>query len=104
MGQILNTIVGNWGEEKSYADLLNVSNAFFSDIEEGTSGTGNFSADPLFLSPESDDFHLRSGSPCINTGVKDGVMRHMGHVPEYDFDGNLRLAPDVGADEFDGLD
>lgn len=31
-------------------------------------GTGEISADPLFLDPENDDFHLTAGSPCIDAG------------------------------------
>ncbi len=31
-------------------------------------GTGNISADPLFVDPLLQDFHLQSNSPCIDTG------------------------------------
>jgi len=31
-------------------------------------GIGNISADPLFVNPDSGDFHLLWGSPCIDTG------------------------------------
>ena len=42
------------------------------------------------------DFHLRPGSPCIDTGTANGA-------PTTDFDGNPRpagSAPDIGAYEY----
>lgn len=41
----------------------------FSDVQEGWTGEGNIEADPLFTGP--DDFHLESGSPCIDAGDPD---------------------------------
>ena len=32
-------------------------------------GTGNILADPLFLDPDSDDYHLHVDSPCIDAGT-----------------------------------
>jgi hypothetical protein len=34
----------------------------------GGSGNGNLAADPMFMAPEMADFHLRSGSPCVDAG------------------------------------
>ncbi len=33
-----------------------------------TAGTGSLAADPLFVSPTNDNFHLLAGSPAINAG------------------------------------
>jgi parallel beta-helix repeat protein len=56
--------------ESGYADLVNCA-ATYSNI--GTAGqdvgVGNINADPLFV----DDFRLRAGSPCIDTGTPDGA-------------------------------
>jgi hypothetical protein len=37
-------------------------------VRGGWSGTGNIDVDPLFVDPVNKDFHLRAGSPCIDTG------------------------------------
>ena len=39
------------------------------DIQDGISGViGNISLEPRLLDPTRDDFHLRTGSPCIDAG------------------------------------
>jgi hypothetical protein len=55
----------------------------YSDIQGGYTGTGNINADPMFVSPASGDFHLRQGSPCIDTGTLSGA-------PSTDLEGNSR--------------
>ncbi len=39
----------------------------WSNVQGGSAGAGNFSADPLFFGPGS-DVHLQAGSPCIDAG------------------------------------
>jgi len=54
---------------------------------------GNIDADPLFVDPSSDDYHLQSGSPCIDAGTPSGA-------PLYDIEGKKRdEIPDMGAYE-----
>jgi hypothetical protein len=68
----------------------------YCNVEGGFPGAGNFDADPLFVDPAADDYHLRVGSPCIAAGDPAGPF-------PLDLDGNARLAGlanDVGADEF----
>ncbi len=66
---IINTIV--WGNlpDEIYADSLSSPIVDHSDVGGGWNGngSGNINQDPLFKS--SDDYHLRAGSPCIDTGA-----------------------------------
>jgi len=64
----------------SYSDLFLVSSPYSG---KASAGVGNISADPLFKAPDIGDFHLKPGSPCINTGDpafsdKDGTAADMG--------------------------
>ena len=40
----------------------------YSDIQGGWPGEGNISTDPLFVNPDSLNFRLQEGSPCIDAG------------------------------------
>jgi hypothetical protein len=62
-------------------------------------GIGSITNDPLFVNPSTGDFHLRSNSPCINSGNNAYVQSAT------DFDGNPRIAGtvDIGAYEFQPL-
>ena len=40
----------------------------YCDIGGGWSGVGNIDADPLFINPSSDDYHLQNNSPCVDAG------------------------------------
>jgi hypothetical protein len=53
------------GEIVLQSGLVTVS---YSDIQGGYMGVGNIDADPLFYGPLSGDFHLKPGSPCIDSG------------------------------------
>jgi hypothetical protein len=61
-------------------------------------------ADPLFLDPVNDNYHLTKDSPCIDSGTS-SIPSPPG-LPEEDLDGNPRVngpLPDIGAYEFGGL-
>lgn len=81
-----------WGNEP--ADVLS------SHATPVLEALGNISADPLFVFPDGNDFHLGVGSPCIDAGSPQGL------VPgERDLDGDPRLHGahvDIGADEYTG--
>ena len=90
---------GLGGGDQIYCDGTVV--VTFSDVQDGWTGTGNIDAPPLFSDPASDDYHLLSISPCIDSG-------HNGApgIPLVDFDGDQRIfgrgipTVDMGADEF----
>ena len=50
------------------------------DIADQTGFAGNISTDPMFHDTGSHDYHLKSGSPAIDSG-------NNGSAPSYDFDG-----------------
>lgn len=52
----------------SYNNVWNNGTANFFNCSQGT---GGFSSDPLFRDPENGDYHLTTGSPCIDTGDPD---------------------------------
>jgi hypothetical protein len=58
-------------------------------------GTGEKTADPLFVNVEAGDFHLQAGSPAIDAGLNLGYTK--------DFEDNtvpVGAAPDIGAYEY----
>ena len=65
------------------------SSGFFGFCVAGSSG--NFSADPLFLSASSNDFHLFSASPAVDAGDNSASG-----LPAADFDSNPRLSDGNG--------
>jgi hypothetical protein len=56
----------------------------YSVVEGGYLGIGNIDADPLFVDPEGGDFHLQSGSPCIDAADGDAAT-------DLDFEGSPRV-------------
>lgn len=59
----------------------------YSDVRGGYAGTGNIGDDPRLWGPLHGDFHLKPGSPCIDTGDPtspldpDGTRADMGAIP-----------------------
>lgn len=92
--EITNTILWDHnGEDLTCLDSCTVN---YSDIEQGIyPGTGNISADPLFVDSAHYNFHIKSGSPVIDFGTT--------LVLSDDFDGDARpqdIGFDIGADEY----
>lgn len=67
----------------------------YSCVQGGWDGTGNINCSPKFVDPESEDFHLQDGSPCVGRATTDTDLLS-------DIEGNPRVAgaaPDMGAYE-----
>jgi hypothetical protein len=91
-----NSIVWNNAEYNLFGSLN--PEITYSLIEGGWPGVGNMDADPFFVDPDNDDYHIPLASPCVNAGTKDGA-------PPFDFELDARPhmgAVDIGADEFTG--
>ncbi len=84
---------------------ITVSHSDFDPAGSGTYvGTNNISADPLWVNPNNEDFHLMANSPCIDSGtnsVLEGIIA--------DFEGDNRILDgssigtpvvDMGVDEY----
>ncbi|MCH2144768.1 MAG: hypothetical protein MK082_06420 [Phycisphaerales bacterium] len=69
----------------------------YSNVAGGVTGTGNIDLDPKFVEDGS-DYHLASGSPCIDTGTNEVILDG-----DLDLDGEARIAGatvDMGCYEF----
>ena len=95
---IVNTIV--WGNESGVdLDTLSTVTVTHSDVERDAGvwpGEGNINADPLFRAPESGDYRLQKGSPCVDAGTE-------ADAPDEDVRDVCRphgAGYDVGAHEF----
>lgn len=61
-------ILGNCIVWANGTKALGSATITYSDVQGGFSGTGNIDADPLFVDPDSGDFRLALGSPCVDAG------------------------------------
>ncbi len=95
---LTNSIVyGNLPASVAQIDASAITVAY-SDIGGGWTGLGNIDADPWFVDPAVGDYHIDTGSPCINTGDPNLVAE----PGETDGDGDPRILGgrvDMGWDE-----
>ena len=94
--------------DQSNAQLHRSSLPSYSCVQGGVSGgIGNLAQDPGLVSPQTDDFHLSSISPCLDAGGflegltqdYEGDLRPINSVQDPRGDGSDY---DIGADEFRG--
>jgi parallel beta-helix repeat protein len=91
-----------------FNDVFSASGTEYGGICTDQTGlNGNISGDPLFANPGAEDYHVRAGSPVIDTGDNNVVG-----LPAVDLDGNSRIlngdavpaaVVDMGADELSPL-
>jgi hypothetical protein len=97
-GIISNTII--WSNGNS--ELNGSPDVTYCNIKGSWPGEGNTDADPCFVDPDANDYHLLETSPCINTGDPN----YIAEPNESDLDGNPRIINgiiDMGAFEFQPL-
>ncbi len=91
-----------WDNLPSLDGIHGAGRLLYCDIQGGRAGEGNIDADPCFVNPDSSDFHLQSGSPCINTGDP----AYVAGPNETDLDGRPRILlgrVDMGAYELNHI-
>ena len=73
--RIINNIIVNnqrYGTKRESATVDNLYNDVWGNSREDyyqiSPGLGDISEDPLFVDPDNGDYHLRSGSPCVDAG------------------------------------
>ncbi len=93
-GEFRNCII--WGNIDQWGYTANYNGSIYNNCcsDPLPAGTGNKSANPVFVNPSS-DFRLASGSPCIDAG------NNIYNTEPLDLDGNLRISNiiDMGAYE-----
>jgi hypothetical protein len=101
---IVNSILwNNYSDQVSDSTVTGSVNILYSDVMKSWPGLGNIDIDPLFADTANGDYQLRSGSPCIDSGVQDTMIIYNDGqdtliVPPMDYIGS---APDMGAYEYD---
>lgn len=88
--QIYNSILGNQGDE-IFKYSSGTATVRYSCIQGGYSGEGNIDSFPNFESVNSDNYRLKNGSPCIDSGSVD-------LAPSKDLDGIVRPGVDGKVD------
>jgi TolB protein len=73
-------------------EISGPANVTYSNVEGGYTGTGNINSNPLFANAAAGDFHLTTGSPCIDAGNNSAPS-----LPTTDFDGNRRIVDGDGS-------
>src|SRR5262249_51501594 len=81
-------------------DVWNSGVADYSGLGSGP-GSACLTLDPKYTNPAADDYHLQSGSPCIDTAfIADGITVDLdGVMRPLDGDGAWTADPDMGCYE-----
>ncbi len=89
---VTNCILWDNNPDEIVDESGSVTTLNYCDIQGGWTGAGsnNINADPLFVDPYNDDYHLQPGSPCIDAGDNTTVPVDV----TTDLDGNARFVDD----------
>jgi parallel beta-helix repeat protein len=93
-----NSILWDGGDEIWNNDGSTIT-ITYSDVQGGWPGPGNIVADPMFVDAANGDYHLQTGSPCLDAGHNWAIAGRA----EVDLDGNPRFADGPTADTGCGL-
>lgn len=83
----------------SFKDTFGNASSDYLGMPDPTHASGNIGVDPLLVNRATGNYHLRTGSPLINSGSNALVLPGWS-----DIDGDLRILDgivDIGADEYD---
>ena len=102
-GEILNNIVvgspalsmnpwyGGAPPTEQFNDFYSTNGNVYSGVVTNVnSSNGDISSDPLFVSAAGGDFHLATGSPCVDAGTNGAPL-----LPPLDLDGYTRIIASV---------
>ena len=80
--RLTNCILWNWGLEidESTPGSVTIS---YSCVQDGWPGEGNRAQYPQFVDPKENDYRLKDGSPCLDSGLSS-------IAPSFDMDGSIR--------------
>jgi len=115
LAKVANSILWNDAGGEIASDGSSSAVAHHNCIQGGYPGLRNIDADPRFVNPSRDDFHLSFASPCIDAGDNQAPS-----IPAKDWDGDPRVFPaggpgvaaharfglgrvDMGVDEYCGI-
>jgi hypothetical protein len=83
---VTNCILWNNGPD----EIVGPATVAHGDVQGGFPGTGNIDADPLFVDPDTGDYRLSAGSPCLDAADNTAVPAEI----TTDLDGNPRFVDD----------